>query len=460
MVAGLGLLAAGCREQPAAPPALPALGGISTLLRLPSEGGAAVAYRPDSLVAEGWRSAARLPPVERVLGFDLDQRQVYLLDNRRRLLALDLESGSSRPYLSGVERANIGPDGSVWAIDSARRLIRLARRATTVLPARFPAEQTVLFGAIGGQVVAIGGGTEARAQLLSVERSGPPIAVPAGPVAVTWWGELLATTAGDEVGLYRVSDGSHLRDIGQPAPPAALLFSPSGHRLFALVGDRVTVADRFSGDRQGVITLPSPASALRGDGSGRWLFGPSASADSVQVMDLATMTYIATLPGGWREDLPLVAGASTLLLTEGGDLVGYDIALSPPRPVGRIAGGAVDRWITVPWVPARRERMAMAAAESARALQDNALVAADSVADEASLWLQVSSSQNPEWAHELAEQLADAGFEAMVWEPEEGEESYRVMVGPFPTREAADEAGSRLGRPYFVVARQSDRPPA
>lgn len=459
MVAGLGLLAAGCREQPAAPPALPALGGISTILRLPAEGGAAVGYRPDSLVAEGWRSAGRLPPVKRVIGFDLDQRLVYLLDNRRRLLALDLESGSFRPYLTGVEKADIGPDGSAWAIDSASRLIRLARRTATVFPARFPAEQTALFGAISGQVVTVGGGTEARAQLLSVERSGPAMAVPAGPVAVTWWGELLATTVGDDVQLYRVSDGSHLRDIDQPGPPSALLFSPSGHRLFALVGDRVTVADRFSGDRLGVITLPAPASALRGDGSGRWLFAPSASADSVQVMDLATMSYSATLPGGWREDLPLVAGASTLLLTEGEDVVGYDVGVSPPRPVGRLAGGAVDRWITVPWVPALRERMAIAVAESARALQDSALVPADSAAGDANLWLQVSSSQNPEWAHELAEQLADAGFETVVWEPEEGEEGYRVMVGPFLTREAADEAGRRLGRPYFVVARESDRPP-
>jgi hypothetical protein len=455
----LGLLAAGCREQPAAPPALPALAGISTVLRLPVEGGAALAYRPDSLVPEGWRSANRLPPVDRILGYDPDLQLVYALDTRRRLLALDLASGSFRPYLTGIERATIGPDGAAWAVDSANRLVRLARRAATIFPARFPPEETFLYGAIAGQVVAVRSGTEPRAQLLSLERSGPPIPVGPGPVAVTWWGELLATTTGDEVELYRVSDGTRLRDVGQPDPPSALLFSPSGHRLFALVGDQVTVADRFTGSRLGVVRLPAPAQGLRGDASGRWLIAGTLAGDSVHVVDLATLTYTATLPGAWREDLPLLAGAATLLVTEGDDVVAYDLALSPPTPAGRVTGGAVDRWTTVSWVPPLRERLAMAAAESARAVQDSALLLTDTTAAEASLWLQVSSSQNPEWAQDLARELADAGFEVAVWEPREGEESYRVMVGPFRSREAAEEAGKRLGRPYFVVTPPSGRSP-
>lgn len=457
---GFGLLAAGCREQPAPPPALPALGGISTVLRLSAEGGAAVAYHPDSLTPEGWRSASRLPAVDRVLGFDLDQHLVYFLDTKRRLVALDLESGSSRAFLSGVERAAIGPDGAAWVVDSASRLLRLARRATTTFPARLPPGQTTLFGAIAGQVVALRGGATPTAQLLSVERSGPAIAVSAGPVAVTWWGEMVATTAGDEVQLYRISDGSRLREVGQPDPPAALLFSPSGHRLFALLGNRVTVTDRFTGERLGTIDLPATATALRGDGSGRWLYAPTAAGDSIMVMDLATTTFAATVPGSWRDDLPLLAGSATLLVADGDDVAGYDLSASPPATIGRIPGGAADRWITVPWVPPLRERVAIAAAESARAVQDSALLPADSAGAEANLWLQVSSSQNPEWAQDLARQLADAGFETAVWEPRETEEGYRVVVGPFRTREQAEEAGKRLGRPYFVVTRQAGAPPA
>jgi hypothetical protein len=33
-----------------------------------------------------------------------------------------------------------------------------------------------------------------------------------------------------------------------------------------------------------------------------------------------------------------------------------------------------------------------------------------------------------------------------------------VVVGPYPTRAVAEEAGRRLGRPYFVVQRGSREP--
>ena len=89
--------------------------------------------------------------------------------------------------------------------------------------------------------------------------------------------------------------------------------------------------------------------------------------------------------------------------------------------------------------------------------QDSALAPSDSApADSgtrATIWLQVSSSQNPDWAKDLANQLRTAGQPAEVWDPVAPEESYRVVVGPYQTREAADEAGKKLGRPYFLVVR-------
>jgi cell division septation protein DedD len=88
--------------------------------------------------------------------------------------------------------------------------------------------------------------------------------------------------------------------------------------------------------------------------------------------------------------------------------------------------------------------------------QDRALVSdsAPTPTVEATVWLQVSSSQNPDWAEDLAEQLRNAGHPAGVWRPAIPEESYRVVVGPYITREAAEEAGRRLGRPFFIVNRE------
>jgi cell division protein FtsN len=38
-----------------------------------------------------------------------------------------------------------------------------------------------------------------------------------------------------------------------------------------------------------------------------------------------------------------------------------------------------------------------------------------------------------------------------VLKPSGDQDAYRVVIGPFPTREAADEIGRRLSRPYFIL---------
>ena len=63
----------------------------------------------------------------------------------------------------------------------------------------------------------------------------------------------------------------------------------------------------------------------------------------------------------------------------------------------------------------------------------------------------MSSSQNADWAQAFARQLKDGGFPAKVVEPKTSDENYRVMVGPYPSREAAELVGKRLGRSYFIV---------
>ena len=65
----------------------------------------------------------------------------------------------------------------------------------------------------------------------------------------------------------------------------------------------------------------------------------------------------------------------------------------------------------------------------------------------------MSQTERADWAKDLANQLRTAGQPAEVWDPVAPEESYRVVVGPYQTREAADEAGKKLGRPYFLVVR-------
>jgi cell division septation protein DedD len=66
----------------------------------------------------------------------------------------------------------------------------------------------------------------------------------------------------------------------------------------------------------------------------------------------------------------------------------------------------------------------------------------------------VSSSQNPAWANELTEKLKGAGLPASVLPPARSDEAYRVVLGPYATREQAESTGKKIGMPSFVVTPQ------
>lgn len=429
----------------------------TSVLRLPGAGGTALAYEPDSLQPIGWRSAGSVPAATTALGLDLDQRVAYYLDNRRRLIGLDLEARVARPFVEGTALAVVGPDGAAYAVDTAGRLIRVARRATTAFPARFSQAPAALFGTLNGQVVAVTVDSGTSLRLLSVEQSGEPVPLAGSLVTATYWGELVASADQDQVALLRPGDPAQRSRASLPHEATALAFSPSGHRLYALAGAEVVGYDRFSAERRASIRLPREGSALRVDPSGRWLLVRPAEGDSVWVADLATSRLVLSAPTAWAGGIPLVAGAATLLTAEGEDVLGWNLAAANPASVARVSGGAADRWLPVAWVPPSRQATVQAAAQSAQLTQDSAIATAPPVSGgTAEVFLQVSSSQNPQWAEDLARQLVEAGHPAAVWRPEGPEEGYRVVVGPFGSRDEAEEAGRTLGRPFFVLA---DRPP-
>jgi hypothetical protein len=184
-------------------------------------------------------------------------------------------------------------------------------------------------------------------------------------------------------------------------------------------------------------------------------------ADSVWVVDLATNRVAASVPGSWGPDLPLVAGAATLVTRQGADIASFDLRHAPPKRVAALGDAGTDLWLTTPWVPRERIPAAVAAAESATVIQDSALVpdsARTASDDSTGVYLQVSTSQNPEWAGQLAKTLKDAGFPSRVLDPRGPDDGYRVVVGPYPNREAAEENGRKLGRPFFVLREPAPRP--
>jgi hypothetical protein len=255
----------------------------------------------------------------------------------------------------------------------------------------------------------------------------------------------VATDTG--VVTYETQGKQPPRSIHLSGHPRDVLFSPSGHRLYvAQDDDKLLVFDRV-GDQVAAIDLPGPARSLRGDRFGQWLLVRPAKGDSVWVIDIGKGRFTGLVAAPWGPDLPAVASPSTLLVRRGKDVLALDLSAEGFPETGRVKDGADDDWLPLAWRPARD-------VESDVLADSAALAGADSGQGQASVYLQVSSSQNPAWANELAEKLRAAGLPASVLAPTRGDEAHRVVLGPYATREQAEETGRKIGMPSFIVAGQ------
>ncbi|HZB26984.1 MAG TPA: SPOR domain-containing protein [Gemmatimonadales bacterium] len=418
-----------------------------TVLRIPREGGQAHLYRVPTLDSAPWKPDERLPPIDRVIGADPEQGLVFVLDRKSNVVALDLDTRRVRTFLENVRYATLGPDGALYAVDTASAVTQLVRRTPVRFRSKLQGKPAELHGTMNGALLARLAGNRPALEFLGSDQAPTSIPLPAGQVASTFLGDQVAVAADTAVIVYTPQDKSKPRVIPVEGDARAVLFSPSGHRLYvARAGAPFLVLDRFEGTTLREIELPGPARALRGGLYGSWVLVQPESGDSVWVIDVGTGKYVGTTPTRWTDDLPAVAPPHTLLVRRGGDLMALDLASKGLTPVGRVEGGAADFWLPLAWHPADAGEIPVET--------DSAGLAADSGAGRPSVYLQVSSSQNPTWASELSERLRAAGLPASVLTPRRSDEAYRVVLGPYATREQAEETGRRLGMPSFIVTAQ------
>ncbi len=166
------------------------------------------------------------------------------------------------------------------------------------------------------------------------------------------------------------------------------------------------------------------------------------------MVDIGKARYAGAVAATWAADLPAIAAPSSLLLRRGNDVVALNLGAKGFPESGRVKDAAGDLWLSLRWRPVRDAEVA-AAADSGKQVADS-----DSTGAAPSVYLQVSSSQNPAWANELSGKLTSAGLPASVLPPARSDEAYRVVLGPYATREQAEEAGKKIGMPSFVVTPQ------
>lgn len=446
--------AAACGKEPELTMGkLPAVGrgpATATLLLAPKNGGVARLYRIPALDPSSWKAEDKLPPLDRLIGADTEQGLVYFLDLKHDVVGLDLETRRVRRYTEQVRNAVMGPDGSLYTIDTGKVVTQLARRTPVRFRSKLQGTPTELLATMSGNLVARLGGPRTMLEVLGPDQA--PVSVPLAGGAVTGslWGDLIAVAADSAVIIYQTQGKEKPRVIPTSGGARDAMFSPSGHRLYVALGSGdLLVMDRFSWDKLDDISLPGPAVGLRGDLYGQWVLIRPEHGDSAWVLDVGRNRLVGTVQVRWGPDLPAAVSPNTLLTRRGDSLVALDLGSQgfPRRGAVEAAGDLV---LPLAWHPAQEEP---APAESDSA----ALAAATDSAAAATVYLQVSSSQNPAWADEFAQRLRAAGLPASVIRPKRSEEPHRVVLGPYATREQAEEAGRRIGMPSFVVTTQ-DQP--
>lgn len=421
----------------------------TSLLRLPAAGGAPKLYHLPTLEDWGWKPASGIPALRRSIGTDLDLGVVYALGVKNEVVALDLQTGRPRVQVSsGVREVTMGPDGTLHTIDDSLKILQFVHRNPVRPNHGLAGRPRDLFGGRNSMLLAITGNT------LSIHRGEEaPVRepMPAGDATATFWGDLLAIAADTAVFLIDPDTPEKARVLPVSGHARAVLFSPSGHRFYVARRDGgIYVYNRFTREKVGEISLPGPAGALRTDPYGRWLMVHPSGRDSLWLVDLATNKYVGGFAANWAVDLPTISNQQTLLLKNKGDVIAYSLTQGDFPEKGRIADGAADFWVPLAWTP--ETGTASIAVETPA----TDTVSPDDTLDTApKVYLQVSSSQNKDWSAELARQLEQQGLPASVLNPRTQDDGYRVVLGPYPSREAAEATGKRLGRPYFIY--QPDR---
>jgi len=396
-----------------------------------------------------WRFRTPGLAVERMVGFSRDQDEIYLLTARGELTTLDLTTGRARVIDTTVVAAAMGPTGVLHLVRGDGSVGALSYRTVTPWPGKLDPLPEAVWGGGSERLVALVR-TPRERRLVALSDGKPPVTqrIPNGPIAVSNWGDLAVVAVDSGLVVLDPADSTRRRFRPLADAPDAVGLSPSQHRIYVATADQqLLMLDRTSLEPAERLWLPGRASALRVDPLGRLLLIRPASGDSIWLVDPAAAHLLGTLPASWREDLPAVAPDGSILVAHG-----QDIEAHTPDSLtvgGRVAAGARDRWLAAAWDP-RRPALQLAADTAAAAVP---------VASGEAIYVQVSSTANEAWAQDLARNLRAAGMQSVVLPPATPEEPYRVVLGPYPTREAAEAIGRKLGRPFWIFTREGQEPP-
>jgi hypothetical protein len=440
-------------------------------MRVPIDGGVprVVAY---PLVDSTFATASDpAPEIDRILGFDEDAGSVAFVDSRGLPGHIDFRLGNVTRATRAKLRDLSSADGSaIYGIDANGAVIRLTPDGDWTFKPPLPAK--MVFPVRDGSLLVVGGASD-DAILWRIRPPEPTIidSLDLGAIAGN-----TAAQAGDRVYLQTGKAefvGVAMRGLRKGSPiqldhqVAALVGTPSGDRLYVAIDSThdVAVIDRYRDRITARIQLPGESRDLRIDPLGRYLLARATHGDSVWIVAVGTDRLIGTVRSAWRPDLPFVAPDGAIALAQGSDVVFVDGASQRERE--RISGGTEDFWFSFQWTGFRPRSASLdrpadfTPPDSSDTTARVATGGGDS-ATRPTPTIQVDTGPrgfvvsfaallSEPRARELAAQIKVRGQSArMVSTEREGTTIYRVVLGPYSSREEAERIGRESGQTYWV----------
>ena len=450
------------------------------VLRIPRAGGEVRVFaypRLDTIVWNG----AEAPAPARVLAFDEEEGVISLVDTRGQPARIDFRQGAGSTVTKSKLTGIASNDGStIYGITDDGVVQRYATSGTwkwkppVAARAVFPqpdASLLVLGERAGGSVV-----WKVRPPSTRVADS---VVLPRVDRALrTQVGDLLFLATERELTGVRTRTMQRTASVAFDEPVEVLAATPSGDRVFVVTstGTSVQIVDRYRESVSGSIDLGRHPSDLRMDPLGRYLLARLDGVDSAAVIALGTNKVVGTLATGWRADLPFVAPDGGIALAQGQDVIVTDGTTL--RPTARVSGGAADFWYPFRWTGFRPRAEGLDGPVDVEGPPaDSTAVPADSTAprDSAPAPSQPAPAPPPpprdtavrrppagftvsfaallvaDKARDLAASIRVGSENArVVTAVRDGSTIYRVVLGPYPTRDEAERIGRESKQSYWI----------
>ncbi len=426
------------------------------------------------------------PAIDRVLAFDPDAGSIAVVDSKGYPGRLDLRETdvlkAARTKLTSLSSAN-GND--IYGVNAKGEIVRLNPNGSD-WKFKPPVPARGVFAQPNGDLIV----SANRGAQTVVWRVRPPDDIAQDSAVLPLAGRAVRTQVGDRIyftidsGLVGVKakDLSPVGAVQLASRVRALAPTPSGDRLYVatMADSGISIVDRYTGRVQSGITLPQPPSDLRMDALGRYLLARFPQQDSAWVVAIGTNRLVGAVPTRWESDLPAITPDGRLAL-----LGAKDVTLVDPEKLdvkSTISGGAKDFWYFFAWdgfrprargldqpvtfpsdsVPADSLGISSTASStdgSSTPLvsRDTAPTAPPSVASPATrpastgFIVSFAALLSEEKAQQVASSIKVSGTQAHVVSTNTaGSPIFRVVMGPFSSRDEADKIGRASKREYWI----------